>query len=42
MPAGYGRAFPPFRQKKGEKMGHGALVGGQEWNCQHSAFPDLR
>jgi hypothetical protein len=20
-------AFPPFRQKKGERMGHGALLG---------------
>jgi len=27
-PRGEGLAIPPFRQKKGERMGHGALVDG--------------
>jgi len=31
-PRGEGLAFPPFRQKKSERMGHGALVEGHEWN----------
>jgi hypothetical protein len=38
---GEGRAIPPFRQKRGERMGHGALVGGQERNNQTRAIPGL-
>jgi hypothetical protein len=36
------RGFPPFRQKEGERMGHGAFVGWVGWEGRAEGVRGLR